>query len=78
MIVLVMQDITAKVAQIMTGEFTWDNLAGESFQPDASVDCSIVLTQTVSDTSKVQITIQEAKGAQSSKKILLWREMLPV
>ena len=54
MIVLVMQGITANVAQIMT----WENSAGECFYP--AVDCSIMPTQTFSDTSKVQVTIQEA------------------
>ena len=44
MIVLVMQGITANVAQIMMWEFTWDNTAGECFHP--AVDCSIMPTQT--------------------------------
>ena len=63
MIVLVMQGITANVTQILTWGFIWDNLAGECFHP--AVDCSMIPTQTVSDTSKVKVTVQEAQGAQS-------------
>ena len=64
MIVLVIQGITAHVAQIMKWGFTWDNSAGECFH--SAVDCSIIImpTQIVSDTSK-QVAIQEAQRAQS-------------
>ena len=63
MIVLAMQGITANVSQLMTREFTCDNSAGECFSQ--AVECSIMSTQTFSDTCKVQVTIQEAQGAQS-------------
>ena len=76
MIALVMQCKTANIAQIMTLGFTWDYSAEEYFHP--AVDFTIMPTQTVSDTSKVQVTIQvqKAQGAQSFKKILLLRATL--
>ena len=40
----------------MTLGFTWDYSAEEYFHP--AVDFTIMPTQTVSDTSKVQVTIQ--------------------
>ena len=74
MIVLVMLCVTANVAQIMTWIFTLDNSAGECFDP--AVACSIMSTQTVSDTSKVQVTSEEAQGAQSSFYFLVLRQTL--
>ena len=62
-VVLVMLCIPENVAQIMMWGFTWDHSAGECFHP--AVDCSIMPPQTVSDKSKVQVTIEEAQGAQS-------------
>ena len=56
MIALVMQCKTANIAQTMTLGFTWDDSAEEYFHP--AVDFTIMPTQTVSDTSKVQVTIQ--------------------
>ena len=51
-----MQCTTAKVTQIMMCRFTGEN---------SDVDCSIMPTQTVSDTSKMQVTIEEAQEAES-------------
>ena len=59
MTVLVMQGITANVAQRMTWGFTLDNSAGECFH--LAVDCSIMPTQTVLDTSRCKSLFRKHK-----------------
>ena len=68
---IVIQCITANFAQIMTWRFTGEDLAEESFPSGC---CLQHYANT--DTSKMQLTIEEAKGAQSWEKNLLLREIL--
>ena len=58
----------------MTWGLTWDNSVGECFHP--AVDCSIMPTQTVSDTSKVQVTIKEYSRTSILKKFPVERNVL--
>ena len=59
----------ANVAQLMMWEFTWDSW--RMLPP-----CCWLQHYANTDTSKVQVTIQEAQGVQSYKKNLVLREML--
>ena len=68
---IVIQCITANFAQIMTWRFTGEDLAEENFPSGC---CLQHYANT--DTSKMQLTIEEAKGAQSWEKNLLLREIL--
>ena len=68
---IVIQCITANFTQIMTWRFTGEDLAEESFPSGC---CLQHYANT--DTSKMQLTIEEAKGAQSWEKNLLLREIL--
>ena len=66
-----MQCITANIAQIMTWRFTGEDLAEEPFPSS----CCLQHYANTS-TSKMQLTSEEAKGAQSWEKNLLLREIL--
>ena len=60
---IVIQCITANFAQIMTWRFTGEDLAEESFPSGC---CLQHYANT--DTSKMQLTSEEEKGAQSEGK----------
>ena len=68
---IVMQWITANVAEIMTWRFTGEDSAEEFFQPSCWLQ-----HYDNTDTSKMQFTTEEAQGAQSWEKILLLRGIL--
>ena len=62
---IVIQCITANFAQIMTWIFTGEDLAEESFPSGCCLHTPALQHYANTDTSKMQLTVEEAKGAQS-------------